>query len=92
METEIRTCFETDVGVLFRWYNGADTGGTLGKMWEGVCGMLIKTLTLFQTKRSDFPIPEYQQKMSPLLKITYPIPDFSSKERTKPYRILDPNG
>ena len=32
-------------------------GGYYQKNWEGVCGTLPKTLTLFQTKICDFPYP-----------------------------------
>ena len=33
------------------------TSVTLSKIWVGVCGTLLKTLTLFQTKICDFPYP-----------------------------------
>ena len=32
-------------------------GGGVQKNWEGVCGTLPETLTLFQTKICDFPYP-----------------------------------
>ena len=32
-------------------------GGDLQKKWDGVCGTLLETLTLFQTKICDFPYP-----------------------------------
>ena len=32
-------------------------GGYFQKNWEGVCGTLLETLTLFQTKICDFPYP-----------------------------------
>ena len=32
-------------------------GGVFQKNWVGVCSMLPETLTLFQTKISDFPFP-----------------------------------
>jgi len=32
-------------------------GGYSPKIWVGVCGALLQTLTLFQTKISDFPYP-----------------------------------
>ena len=32
-------------------------GGYFQNNWEGVCGTLLETLTLFQTKICDFPYP-----------------------------------
>ena len=34
-----------------------NSGGYFQKNWEGVCGTLPETLTLFQTKICDFPYP-----------------------------------
>ena len=34
-----------------------NSGGFFEKTWEGVCGMLAETLTLFHTKICDFPYP-----------------------------------
>ena len=34
-----------------------NSGKHFQKNWEGVCGMLLETLTLFQTKICDFPYP-----------------------------------
>ena len=32
-------------------------GGNFPKIWVGVCGALLETITLFQTKICDFPCP-----------------------------------
>ena len=34
-------------------------GGVPQKNWEGVCGLLSKTLTLFMARICDFPYPIY---------------------------------
>ena len=45
-----------------------NSGGFFQKNWEGMCGTLPETLTLFQTKICDFPYP-----ISDLIKNWYPI-------------------
>ena len=39
------------------WQNDLHFVGYFQKNWEGVCGTLPETLTLFQTKICDFPYP-----------------------------------
>ena len=47
--------FQQELGIFHRLYSDGDGGGVLPEVWVGVCGALLDTLTLLQTKICDFP-------------------------------------
>ena len=62
-------------------------GGYFQKNWEGVCGTLPETLTLFQTKICDFPYPisDLIKNLIPYFRPEAPEPGAWPEHETSPY-------
>ena len=62
-------------------------GGYFQKNWEGVCGTLPETLTLFQTKICDFPYPisDLIKNLIPYFRPEAPEPGSWPEHETSPY-------